>query len=95
MVGFTSYFLVFCKWQKVNAGNCVKGTWDDTVEIAPVIKSSGTPDNPVYETGTSLIAWKRRPLAPDANKYYNFTILAAQLNEPEDGVAPTDSRLIT
>ncbi|GFQ87176.1 oxysterol-binding protein-related protein 1C [Trichonephila clavata] len=24
---------------------------------------------------------------------YNFTVLACQLNEPEDGVAPTDSRL--
>ena len=24
---------------------------------------------------------------------YNFTILACQLNEPEEGVAPTDSRL--
>lgn len=24
---------------------------------------------------------------------YNFTLLACQLNEPEDGVAPTDSRL--
>lgn len=23
---------------------------------------------------------------------YNFTVLACQLNEPEDGVAPTDSR---
>lgn len=27
------------------------------------------------------------------SRWYNFTILAAQLNEPEDGVAPTDSRL--
>lgn len=24
---------------------------------------------------------------------YNMTVLAVQLNEPEDGVAPTDSRL--
>jgi Oxysterol-binding protein len=29
----------------------------------------------------------------DAEKYYNFTELACQLNEPEEGVAPTDSRL--
>ena len=28
----------------------------------------------------------------DSEKYYNFTILACQLNEPEEGVAPTDSR---
>lgn len=26
-------------------------------------------------------------------RWYNFTVLAAQLNEPESGVAPTDSRL--
>lgn len=30
---------------------------------------------------------------PESEKYYNFTELACQLNEPEDGVAPTDSRL--
>lgn len=31
--------------------------------------------------------------SPDSDKYYNFTELACQLNEPEEGVAPTDSRL--
>ena len=29
---------------------------------------------------------------PDCERYYNFTELACQLNEPEEGVAPTDSR---
>lgn len=29
----------------------------------------------------------------DCDKYYSFTELACQLNEPEDGVAPTDTRL--
>ena len=29
----------------------------------------------------------------DSTQQYNFTELAVQLNEPEDGVAPTDSRL--
>lgn len=33
------------------------------------------------------------PYSEDCEKYYNFTELACQLNEPEDGVAPTDSRL--
>lgn len=28
----------------------------------------------------------------DSYKYYNFTELACQLNEPEEGIAPTDSR---
>jgi len=29
---------------------------------------------------------------PDSEKFYCFTLLACQLNEMEDGVAPTDSR---
>jgi hypothetical protein len=28
---------------------------------------------------------------PDSHQYYNFTELACQLNEPETGVAPTDT----
>lgn len=63
------------------------------VEIAPVIGNTGTPSNPVYQTGDPVIAWKRRSPPEDSEKFYNFTLLAAQLNEPEDGVAPTDSRL--
>lgn len=29
---------------------------------------------------------------PDSDRFYNFTELACQLNEPEPGVAPTDTR---
>lgn len=29
---------------------------------------------------------------PDSDRYYNFTELACQLNEPEPGVAPSDTR---
>lgn len=29
----------------------------------------------------------------DSEKYYYFTVLASQLNEMEEGVAPTDSRM--
>ncbi|XP_070149851.1 oxysterol-binding protein 1 isoform X2 [Polyergus mexicanus] len=71
----------------------VQGTWDAKIEIAPVISSSGTPDNPVYKTGPYILAWKRRMPTDDCEKYYSFTELACQLNEPEEGVAPTDSRL--
>lgn len=71
----------------------ILGTWDDQVEIAPVIGNTGTVNNPVYQTGPSVVAWKRRMPPIDADKYYGFTILAAQLNELEEGVAPTDSRL--
>lgn len=68
------------------------GTWDDRVEVASVIGSSGSIENPVYQTGPVTLAWKRRLPPSDADKFYGFTILAAQLNEPEEGVAPTDSR---
>ncbi|XP_071572987.1 oxysterol-binding protein 1 isoform X2 [Temnothorax nylanderi] len=71
----------------------VQGTWDSKIEIAPVISTSGTPDNPVYKTGPYILAWKRRLPPEDCEKYYSFTELACQLNEPEEGVAPTDSRL--
>ncbi|XP_003427315.3 oxysterol-binding protein 1 isoform X3 [Nasonia vitripennis] len=71
----------------------VQGNWDSKIEIAPVISTSGTPDNPVYKTGPYNCAWKRRLPPDDCEKYYNFTELACQLNEPEEGVAPTDSRL--
>ncbi|XP_029159626.1 oxysterol-binding protein 1 isoform X3 [Nylanderia fulva] len=71
----------------------VQGTWDAKIEIAPVISTSGTPDNPVYKTGPYILAWKRRMPTEDCEKYYSFTELASQLNEPEEGIAPTDSRL--
>lgn len=35
-----------------------------------------------------MFGWFR----PEAERYYNFTELAAQLNEMEEGLAPTDSR---
>ncbi|XP_018054647.1 PREDICTED: oxysterol-binding protein 1 isoform X1 [Atta colombica] len=71
----------------------VQGTWDSKIEIAPVISTSGTLDNPVYKTGPYILAWKRRMPTEDSEKYYSFTELACQLNEPEEGTAPTDSRL--
>ncbi|XP_060533104.1 oxysterol-binding protein 1 isoform X2 [Cylas formicarius] len=71
----------------------INGTWDNEVEIAPVTGNTGTPNNPVYQTGAPVLAWKRNPVPDDSERMYNFTYLACQLNEPEEGVAPTDSRL--
>ncbi|XP_044740624.1 oxysterol-binding protein 1 [Chrysoperla carnea] len=74
----------------------INGTWDSKIEISKVTGTTNTGANkqePIYQTGHTQTAWKRRPVAPDSDKYYNFTLLACQLNEPEDGVAPTDSRL--
>ncbi|KAH8365054.1 hypothetical protein KR200_009801 [Drosophila serrata] len=71
----------------------VRGTWDAKIEIAPVLKTTGTSSNPTYTTGDFKLAWRRRPAPPESEKFYNFTTLACQLNEEEEGVAPTDSRL--
>lgn len=71
----------------------VNGTWDEKVEIAPVTSVEGDSSNPVYRTGPYVVAWQRRHPPPESEKYYNFTELASQLNEEEEGVAPTDSRL--
>lgn len=68
----------------------LQGHWDARVELAPV--TSASPDNTVCKTGKFVPAWTRVPAPPDCERWYNFTLLAAQLNEPEAGVAPTDSR---
>ncbi|XP_050409853.1 oxysterol-binding protein 1 isoform X2 [Patella vulgata] len=70
------------------------GTWDCQMEGAQILHvEESNKGKPVFETGPHKVLWKCRPLPPGSEKYYNFTQLAVQLNEPEDGVAPTDSRL--
>ncbi|TMW52995.1 hypothetical protein DOY81_001943 [Sarcophaga bullata] len=71
----------------------IRGAWDSKIEIAPALSTSGPSDSPVYETGAYKTVWQRRMPPPDSERYYNFTLLAAQLNEMEEGIAPTDSRL--
>jgi oxysterol-binding protein 1 len=71
----------------------LNGTWDSKLDIAPVISTTGSKENPVYKTGSYKQVWVRPPPEADCDKYYNFTMLACQLNEPEEGVSPTDSRL--
>ncbi|KRX78427.1 Oxysterol-binding protein 1 [Trichinella sp. T6] len=73
----------------------LKGTWDDHMECAKVIGQSekhSSSDKPVYETMPPKLLWKRNPPLPGAETFYNFTLFAVQLNEEEEGVAPTDSR---
>ncbi|CAG2053491.1 unnamed protein product [Timema podura] len=82
----------FVEDQDGNARWVLSGTWDDKIDIAPVIESSGSPKNPVFKTGPYMTAWERKLPPEDSERYYNFTELACQLNEMEEGVAPTDSR---
>ncbi|GBP41549.1 Oxysterol-binding protein 1 [Eumeta japonica] len=68
----------------------LQGYWDSRVEVAPVTSASA--DNTVCKTGKFVVAWERVSAPADSDKWYNFTILAAQLNESEPDVAPSDSR---
>lgn len=71
----------------------LRGTWDAKIEISSVLSTNGTSSNQVYKTGAYKTIWNRVMPPADSEKYYNFTTLACQLNEMEDGIAPTDSRL--
>ncbi|XP_071535193.1 oxysterol-binding protein 1 isoform X4 [Panulirus ornatus] len=70
----------------------ITGMWDEKIEACRVTSQSIRAGKPVYETGPPRVLWKRNSVNPDAEKYYNFTELACQLNEPEESVCPTDSR---
>lgn len=59
------------------------GTWDTKIE------GSRVSDN---DHGTGKVLWKRKSRVPGSEKYYNFSQFACELNEFEEGVAPTDSR---
>lgn len=54
--------------------------WDDKMEMTKGNK------------GQPTVIWRKRPPPADSHLYYNFTVFASQLNEPEGDVAPTDSR---
>ncbi|XP_055017786.1 oxysterol-binding protein 2 isoform X1 [Boleophthalmus pectinirostris] len=75
----------------------LSGTWDDKMESAKIIQSSkGSSEGKqktVYQTLSPKLLWKKYPLPENAEKMYHFSSLALTLNEPEEGVALTDSRL--
>ncbi|KAJ0057172.1 hypothetical protein NL108_002109, partial [Boleophthalmus pectinirostris] len=77
----------------------LSGTWDDKMECSKVVNSSegcgGSEgkQKTVYQTLQPKLLWKKYPLPSNAENMYYFSSLALTLNEPEEGVAPTDSRL--
>jgi hypothetical protein len=73
----------------------LNGTWDSKFEGAKVIgiESKGKGRSTSLEVGPSRLLWKVSLPDPESEKYYNFSQYACELNEPEDHVAPTDSRL--
>eukprot|EP01137_Pigoraptor_chileana_P004457 Opistho-2@46124 len=60
------------------------GGWETSVEAKPVGDS---------DVAAPVTLWTCNPRIPEAAKQYGFTKFAAQLNEMEAGVCPTDSRL--
>ncbi|XP_062873928.1 oxysterol-binding protein 2 [Trichomycterus rosablanca] len=77
----------------------LSGTWDDRMESAKIVQSSRGSSSTegkqktVYQTLTPRLLWKKYPLPDNAENMYCFSSLALTLNEEEDGVSLTDSRL--
>ncbi|XP_072311501.1 oxysterol-binding protein 2 [Eucyclogobius newberryi] len=77
----------------------LSGSWDDKMECSKVVDSSegcgGSEgkQKTVYQTLQPKHLWKKYPLPNNAENMYYFSSLALTLNESEDGVAPTDSRM--
>ncbi|XP_023199587.1 oxysterol-binding protein 2 isoform X2 [Xiphophorus maculatus] len=84
---------------KGQAHYILSGTWDEKMESAKIIQSSEGASGSegkqktVYQTLPPKLLWKKYPLPENAENMYYFSSLALVLNEPEDGVALTDSRL--
>ncbi|KAJ6656639.1 hypothetical protein lerEdw1_003526 [Lerista edwardsae] len=83
-----------------NAHYVMSGTWDEKMECAKIVQSSqsstgseGKLQKTIYQTLTPKVLWKKYPLPENAENMYFFSSLALTLNELEDGLAPTDSRL--
>ncbi|XP_041079042.1 oxysterol-binding protein 2-like isoform X6 [Polyodon spathula] len=76
----------------------LSGTWDDKLEYSKIVQSSkGNSSSEgkqktVYQTLPSKLLWEKYPLPENAENMYHFSELALTLNEPEEGVCPTDSR---
>ncbi|XP_028726515.1 oxysterol-binding protein 2 isoform X3 [Peromyscus leucopus] len=74
----------------------LSGSWDEQMEYSKIVHSSPSSDGKqktVYQTLPAKLLWRKYPLPENAENMYYFSELALTLNEQEDGVAPTDSRL--
>jgi len=72
----------------------VTGTWDSHIDCAKIDSVVMTdPTKPQYKTQLPKRIWEKDALPNNAHKMYYFSKFAMSLNEDEEGVAPTDSRL--
>jgi hypothetical protein len=76
----------------------INGTWDAKVDAwkrktPKKLDAKHSQRTLVDELSTGKALWVRRYPPAESERYYNFTEFACQLNEMEEGIAPTDSRL--
>uniref|UniRef100_A0A0N5AWQ5 Oxysterol-binding protein n=1 Tax=Syphacia muris TaxID=451379 RepID=A0A0N5AWQ5_9BILA len=71
----------------------IQGFWDKYLDYMKVKKGDELGDKSILETDVPKRVWTVNPPYPNAEKMYHFTKFAIELNEIEEGVAPTDSRL--
>ena len=71
----------------------LKGGWDSKLEGSKVIRESKTNGKSSLEVEDSVLLWQASPPYPGSENFYNMSQFACELNEEEDDVAPTDSRL--
>jgi len=75
----------------------LRGTWDNYIEYAPILDPESSSAEDPGQTGDFTTIWNKSVIddkfdEKSNSKMYNFTRFAVELNEEEDGVAPTDSR---
>ena len=80
----------------------VEGNWkpeEGKFEASPVLSEAPQREFTLslgafkhLKRGNPKMLWRSLPVLPGAEKFYNFTQLACELNEQEPRVAPTDSR---
>ena len=66
----------------------VFGAWDKFMEYS---KPTSLP-NDSERSSSGKTVWTNNPAIPNADKMYHFSKLAITLNQPLEGLAPTDSR---
>lgn len=71
----------------------LNGTWDSQLEGSRVVGESKVKGKSSLEVDESRLLWKAHPPYEGSEKFYNFNQFSCELNEEEDDVAPTDTRL--
>uniref|UniRef100_A0A1I8BK17 Oxysterol-binding protein n=1 Tax=Meloidogyne hapla TaxID=6305 RepID=A0A1I8BK17_MELHA len=77
--------------KKGNARFYIFGYWDNYLNIASINSQKNQQGKVLFETGEPKRIWTVNEPLGDSSMF-NFTKLAIEMNEPDNSVAPTDSR---